>query len=236
MPNVAEIDSRAEGWQPDLFKHGFLVTAVVAIVAVVIIVAIALTRPLSDTIIVALIGVVVTVAGGVINLAYIEPNKDREAGLAKEKEAREKKEELKKQLHLALYSEMITMYCTLRSTAIEYRSKNTDDKVRANFLQGLIARDLYRTLRMNDPTSFYQLDDAHAIDDFYSVTKSLLNEEPVDVERTVGDVIKDVELVLNKLRDNMYYGIIGIKKDLLIECSRDSMYRLCIDELAELLE
>lgn len=85
--------SSAEGWLQELYEYSLLFVAAVAIIPFVIIAAVALTRPLSDTVIVALMSLVVSVARGVIKLAYIEPNR-----------ALEKKDELTKQLYAALLS------------------------------------------------------------------------------------------------------------------------------------
>jgi hypothetical protein len=237
MPGDAETGSRADRWVRNLLiKHGFLIAAVVAMTAVAIIVVIALTRPLSDTIVAALIGLVVTVAGGVINLAYIEPNKDRAAREEKEQEELEKKEEVKNELHLALYSEIVSVYCGLKRSVAELKSKNKDEKLPARFFKTLATFDLYHTLRLGNPMSFYQLDDAHAIDAFYSVTEGVLRVEPGDPERTAGEVTAEFERVLDALHYGIWSKVIGIKTDLLIECSRDSpLLKSCINELIELL-
>ncbi|MFZ0926096.1 MAG: hypothetical protein WCE82_06255 [Halobacteriota archaeon] len=97
-----------------------------------------------------------------------------------------------------------------------------DEELPASFFRQLTF-DLYNTVRLGNPMLYYQLDDAHPIDSFYTAMKGV-KIEPGDPSITVGELVGAFQSTLTSLHSGMWSGAIKINKDLLLDLSRDSLH------------
>ncbi len=140
----------------------------------------------------AIVVALITLFGLLINGMFLEPRRNREEREFQRQKQETEKEDRKKELHNALYSEMAHTYSRFMST-LKSMASSEDQNISSLFiaswpttryldlmieLQNRFLEsgfDVYKFTRKN-PVLFYQLQDASALDDMYRSLLTTVNE------------------------------------------------------------
>jgi|GEM_PF-2977872 hypothetical protein len=209
-----------------------------------------IARPSSDALTSAFIGVIGVVGAMMLKTLYFDPKNDRAAKAQKEADEKKKADELKMQLHKALYSEMGRAYGETKGNMVCLKKKSLYQRVGYELgEQGVVPLkaykdtkalwtsptlkgcfDLYDGVRTGDPALFYELPDALAIDSVYSLLKDALWGMPSDTEKTVETTINDVEFAFFFIEYSLWTGLLELDLWLLRDCT-PAPYTEYINEL-----
>lgn len=144
----------------------------------------------------AIVGLILTIIGAVVNTGLVEPWRDRKEREAQKKEAQDAHLYQLQELRDALYSEIAYIFCVF----IKFLKKCEDDGIPADQVD--VVKEIIPTVTYDYSRSnimlFTQLKDSHAIDTFYRSLKTLMtmshgsgepqNQQPKCVSGT--DVVK----------------------------------------------
>jgi hypothetical protein len=234
----SDLETRTKSTLLQLFLENLPVFLLVIVLTIAVLV-VWITRPASDALIAAFIGFVALVSWGMLDAIYFEPRNERETRARKEEEEKKKTAELKSQLRKAIYSEMGRVYGETKAN-VQYLKMNVKNSPRSASYelseQGIVPSksykdtianwnpaiesyfDLYNSVRIGDPSVFYQLSDPKAIDTFYSLLKDVLVGIR-DSEKTVERTINDIEFAFFLVEWGLWTGGLELDLELLRDCT-----------------